>query len=74
MTSAAPARVGLVVLWFTQVKADEAGFEPANGFPADATLKSQGGRGSEPLYPGFSKRVTASLMLLSLVMNSASNG
>ena len=33
------------------LKPDEATFDPADGFPADATLTSQGGRCSTPSLP-----------------------
>lgn len=43
------AHVGLIVRWFAHDQPVEAAFDPADGFPADASLTRQGGRCSKHL-------------------------
>ena len=48
-------------------QADEAAFDPADGFPAAATLTSQGGRCSIPLLPGVPASASATARGLGLL-------
>jgi hypothetical protein len=52
-------RVGLLVQWFAHGRTDEAAFDPADGFSADAALTSQGGRCSNPSLPGVPASASA---------------
>jgi len=53
------ANVALIVPWFANGRVNEAAFDPAYGFPADATLTSPGGRCSNPSLPGVPASASA---------------